>query len=418
MSKIKMHYLLLMLGCTVLLTSINRCQREEETAAIRTSEALDTRLQEIYAQSNFAGFSVSIVKAGAVAFERSYGKADVAAGVDLTNQMAMNIASISKLFIGIALVKAIEEGHFTLETRINDILPFAVTNPHAPEVPIQVKHLVTHTSGILDDEATYFSNYSILAGEDLNTPSAQRMLDELHPKTNGEVLSLADFMQTYLASDGVLYKATNFGTNPAGSTYAYSNIASALAAYLVELATGVDFDRYTQEVVFDPLDMDHTAWKISDLDRGDVALQYWNRDNPLPFYTIATYPEGTLTTSVEDLTAFMLEMMKAQSGESDLLLTKASYRVLFDKKLNPRPPGMPEREDNYGVFWVWSTSGRIGHTGGDIGSTTFMGFDPNTRTGSILLINSNVVEVDEEDEVSSAHLAEIIKAYRSFEEVE
>ena len=193
MSKIKTHYLLLMLGCTVSLTSVNRCQREEETVVIRTPEALDTRLQDIYARSNFAGFSVSIVKEGKVAFQRSYGKANVATGVDLTNQTAMNIASISKLFISIALMKAIEEGHFTLETPINDILPFAVTNPHTLEIPIQVKHLVTHTSGILDDEATYFSNYSTLAGEDLSTPFAQRMLNELHLKTDGEVSTLDDF---------------------------------------------------------------------------------------------------------------------------------------------------------------------------------------------------------------------------------
>ena len=417
MSKIKTHYLLLMLGCTVSLTSVNRCQREEETVVIRTPEALDTRLQDIYARSNFAGFSVSIVKEGKVAFQRSYGKANVATGVDLTNQTAMNIASISKLFISIALMKAIEEGHFTLETPINDILPFAVTNPHTLEIPIQVKHLVTHTSGILDDEATYFSNYSTLAGEDLSTPFAQRMLNELHLKTDGEVSTLDDFMQAYLTPDGALYKATNFSTNPAGSIYAYSNIASALAAYLVELTTGENFEEYTRNAIFDPLRMDHTAWKLSQLDRSDVSLQYWNRDNPLPFYTMATYPEGALTTSVEDLTAFMLEMMKAQAGESDFLLSKESYQILFAKKLSIRPPGMPEKENNYGVFWVWSTSGRIGHTGGDLGSTTFLGFDPKTHTGSILLINSNVVEVDQEDGVSSAHLAEIIKAYRSFEEV-
>jgi CubicO group peptidase (beta-lactamase class C family) len=414
---VKIRSFLSLLSFILLIASFSRC-KEDAPVVIRTSEALDTTLQNIYDRSTFGGFSVSVVKEGEVAFQRSYGKANVAGDVDLTNQTAMNIASISKLFIGVALMKAIEQGHFTLETTINDILPFPVANPHAPETPIQVKHLVTHTSGILDDEDTYFRNYSILAGEDLNTPSAQRLVDELHLTTDGQVLSLADFMQAYLTPNGTLYQATNFNTTPAGSTYAYSNIASALAAYLIELSTGENFEEYTQKAIFDPLNMRHTAWRVARLDRSNVSLQYWNRDNPLPFYTIATYPEGTLTTSVEDLTVFMQEMMKAQAGESDFLLTKASYQVLFDKKLTPRPPGMPEKEDNYGVFWVWSTSGRIGHTGGDIGSTTFLGFDPNTRTGSILLINSNVVEVDEEDGISAAHLAEIVRAYKSFEQVE
>ncbi len=413
----KIRPFLLMLCCVTLLASFNRCQ-EDEPVVIRTPEALDITLNDIYGRSTFAGFSVSVVKNGEVAFQRSYGKADVAKDVDLTNQTSMNIASISKVFIGVALTKAMEDGHFTLETSINDLLPFPVINPQAPEVSILVKHLVTHTSGILDDEATYFSNYSILSGEDLSTPVAQRLINELNPKTDGDVRSLADFIQAYLTPEGALYQVTNFGTGPAGSTYAYSNIASALAAYLIEVTTGEGFEEYTQRVIFDPLRMDRTAWKQAQRERDYLSLQYWNQDNPLPFYTIATYPEGTLTTSVKDLTVFMLEMIKGQAGESDLLLTKESYRVLFDKKLDSRPSGMPEREDNYGVFWVWSTSGRIGHTGGDIGSTTFLGFNPDTHTGSMVLINSNVVEVDEEDGVSSSHLVEINQAYRSFERIE
>ncbi len=411
---IKFRFSLFALLGVLLLVSFSRCQKEEDLAPVPTPEALDTRLKDIYEQSNFAGFSVSVVKQGEIAFQKSYGQADVDQGVDLTNQTAMNIASISKLFIGVALMNVVEQGKITLETDINDVLPFTVTNPHSPETPIQVKHLITHTSGIIDDEGTYFSNYSILASEDLSSPMAQRLQSELGVKTDGKVLSLEEFIQAYLTPSGSLYRSTNFGEYATGSTYSYSNIGSALAAYIIEIVTGKPFDEYTQEVIFEPLQMNSTAWKLTQIDRSQVSYQYWDRDNPIPFYTIATYPDGSLVTSIEDLTNFMLEMMKGQSGQSEFLLSKASYQTLFSQKLDTRLPGLPEREANYGVFWVWSTSGRIGHTGGDLGSSAFLGFDPTTQSGSILIINTNT---DEAGNGAQERVAEIIRAYKSFERV-
>ena len=166
---------------------------------IETPEQLNTSLQKSYKKSNFGGFSVAVIKNGEVAFQKSYGKANIEQNIDLTNQTSMNIASISKVFIGISLVKAIEEGYFTLETPINSILPFEIKNPFFPNQPILIKHLVTHTSGIKDDEAIYFQNYHILQGEDTSSKGAQRMINELGIKANGTPASLANFLKSSVA---------------------------------------------------------------------------------------------------------------------------------------------------------------------------------------------------------------------------
>ncbi|WP_338767637.1 serine hydrolase domain-containing protein [Bernardetia sp. ABR2-2B] len=398
---------LLLITLSLLILSCSK----EVLPQINTAEELDASLQKSYEKSNFGGFSVAVIKNGEVAFQKSYGKANIEKNIDLTNEMSMNIASISKVFIGVSLVKAIEDGYFTLETPINSILPFEVNNPNSTQ-PILIKHLITHTSGIKDDEAVYFQNYSILEGETTSTKGAQRMINELGIQANGNMLSLEDFMKSYLSTAGNLYNSSNFVNAPTGTEYSYSNIGSALAAYLIEIVTKTPFDIYSKQVIFEPLQMSHTAWRKSELNAELVSTQFFDAETPLPAYTMATYPDGALLTSIEDMTVFMQEMIKAKIGQSSLLLSKESYQLLFDKKLEIRPNGIPDKEDNYGVFWLWSKNGRIGHTGGDIGTTAFFGFDATTQSGSIVLINSNV---EESGELSLEVLSEIVNAYKSFE---
>jgi CubicO group peptidase (beta-lactamase class C family) len=251
-----------------------------------------------------------------------------------------------------------------------------------------------------------------LEGEDISTKGAQRMINELGIKTEGNIASLEDFTKSYLSITGNLYSSANFVNASVGTEYSYSNIGSALAAYLIEIVTKTTFDVYSKQMIFEPLKMNHTAWKKSELNPDLVSIQFFDADTPLPAYTMATYPDGSLLTSIEDMTIFMQEMIKAKTGQSSLLLSKESYQLLFDKKLETRPKEMPTKEDNYGVFWLWSTNGRIGHTGGDIGTTAFFGFDPITGSGSIVLINSNVAE---SGELPLEVLSEIVKAYKAFE---
>lgn len=48
-------------------------------------------------------------------------------------------------------MQCVERGELSLDTDVNTILPFEVENPHFPNNPITVRHLATHTSGIVYD---------------------------------------------------------------------------------------------------------------------------------------------------------------------------------------------------------------------------------------------------------------------------
>ena len=233
--------------------SIFSCTEDDKTAEpridVNTPAQLTSRLQNIQANSEFPGFALTVIKNDAILYQEAFGMADIEENKAYSNLSTQPIGSISKTFIAAALVKAIDQGYFTLETDINDILPVEIKNPKQPDAIIRVKHLVTHTSGLIDEETAYFEAYHILPGQDLSTAGAQLLQDGFGLEVR-ESIPLEDFLAEYYLEDGQYYSLDNFANTTPGATWQYSNIASSLAAYLVEAATGTPFKEYVAENIF------------------------------------------------------------------------------------------------------------------------------------------------------------------------
>lgn len=119
-------------------------------------ENIDQELEKIYNKSQFPGFAKGIIKNDSVIFSKGYGYANIKEKKEFSAQTVLPIGSISRTFIVLALAKAIELNYFGIETPINDLLPFEIKNPNFPTDSIKIKHLFTHTSGILDNDKTFF----------------------------------------------------------------------------------------------------------------------------------------------------------------------------------------------------------------------------------------------------------------------
>jgi CubicO group peptidase (beta-lactamase class C family) len=135
----------------------------------------------------------------------------------------------------------------------------------------------------------------------------------------------------------------------------------------------------------------------------------------LPFYATATYPDGGLITSNEDLSKYFIEMIKGYSGESTFL-KKESFDLLFKKQfeIGKTPVNLNVKEENAGVFWVYFKNGRLGHTGGDFGVATIMAFYPETKTGFIFMTNSETEYIDNYDPIKK-QMNTIFEDIKSFE---
>jgi CubicO group peptidase (beta-lactamase class C family) len=353
---------------------------------LRTQADLSQRLSEIRENSEVPGFALTVVKNNKVLFQESFGYADIENGYPYTNQTTQAIGSISKTFIAAALVKAMEDGHFTLETNINDILPVRIANPNHPHSEIKVKHLVTHTSGLLDNLEAYSQAYHILPGEDLSSPGSQLLLNEFGI-TQREKIPLGEFLFEYYLRSGDYYDTLNFSTEETGTAWNYSNIASSLAAYLIEYSTGTPFDDYVKTNVFQPLGMHQTAYKVADLKSSGLAKLYWDKKIALPYYANDSYPDGSVITCNEDLAKYLMEMMNGAKGNTSTLFSENGYEMLFKARLENGVMS-PEHGDNQAMFWLLE-DGKIRHDGSDPGTTCNLQFDRDGETGYFLLTNSD-----------------------------
>lgn len=355
-----------------------------EPSVISTPAELTTALSEIHNESDAPGFAVSVVKNDELLYQKSFGKADIINNKTYTNQTTQPIGSISKTFVAAAIVKAIEQGHFTLETDINDILPVEVKNPKQPDEIIKVKHLVTHTSGLLDEQEAYFQAYHILPGEDLSTAGSDLFLNGFGLQQRAGI-PLEEFLAEYYLEDGDLYSTDNFASTAPGSTWNYSNLATSLAAYLVEAVTETPFKEYVKTNILEPLGMNNTAYDLTDLNPANDATLYWDESTPLPKYGNDSYPDGSINTSNEDLAKYLMDMMKGAKGASTTLFTNEGYDLLFDALL-PNGKISSGIAENQGVFWFLD-DGDIKHDGSDPGTTCNLQFDEDGNAGYLLLTN-------------------------------
>ncbi len=341
-------------------------------------------LQELYNTSELAGLSVAIVDNKKVLYKNSFGYSNINKNRKYTNHTIQNIGSISKTFIALAIMKAVEQGKLDLDTNINIYLPFKVEHPHYPDKPITVRHLATHTSGITDSEV-YFKSYVFDNPLQVNVsqyPDDYRSIIELI-KTNTK-MDESVFFENTLSTSGSWYSLGNFIENPPGEKYEYSNIAAALAAFVVEKSTGISFENYTQKYIFDPLHMDATGWSFSDVNMQDHATLYYSKDFEVSRYSLITKADGGLITSTSDFAKYLIEMMKGYKGKGKLLSAK-SYKEMFS--LQSKHDEINEAMS--GILWGINNNGTIGHTGGDPGILTICMFDPIKNRGYYLMTNTS-----------------------------
>lgn len=271
---------------------------------------------------NVPGAAVAIVRDGTIVFERGYGMADLEAGVPISPRTNFRLASITKQFTATAIEILAERERISYDDPIRRWLPSLP--PYAGGITI--RHLLTHTSGLLDYE-------------------------DLIPRSRTEQVSDADVFQLLAATDHTLF--------PSGSRYQYSNGGFVLLGLIVERVTGEPLGTFLKREVFDRAGMANSILaepRIAIANRSYGYTQAGTRwDRRDQSVTSATRGDGAIYSSVDDLVRWDAALRRAT------LVRPETLRLAFTPAVATGQPG-----ESYGFGWYLSqhhARRMIWHTG-------------------------------------------------------
>ena len=180
---------------------------------------------------NSPGAAVRVWRDGRTLYSKTYGMANLTYGIPFEEDTRTNIGSTSKQFTAFAVMLQAQRGLLSLDDDIRT---------HIPELPefdesIQVRHLITHTSGLRE-----FLNLLRMTG---------RRLDR------GDWIDRSELIEIVQRQPAL--------QNAPGAEWNYNNTAFGLAAVIVERTSGQDFHVFMAENVFGPLGMTGTMVRPS-----------------------------------------------------------------------------------------------------------------------------------------------------------
>lgn len=215
------------------------------------SQNLNNDLQEVFDDFQLMGMSVWTA-CGDQEEQYHFGLRDLTRDLPMNEASMYRIASISKSFTALGLLKLHDEGLFELDDDISDCMGYPVINPQFPETPITFRMLLSHTSSLQDG-----TGYNDFLGATYNAIP---------------VISIAEV----LVPGGDHFTANMWRTEPPGTHFAYSNINFGLIGTLIEKISGERFDLYMKSEILEPLGISgsYNVNLIDDID--DVAVIYRN----------------------------------------------------------------------------------------------------------------------------------------------
>jgi CubicO group peptidase (beta-lactamase class C family) len=347
--------ILITLGLSLPLTLASFAQDQTPAAKTPWTVPSDLDIRKILAervdtQRQSVGIVVGIVDPSGRRIV-SYGTLNQGDKRTLDGNTEFEIGSNTKVFTSLILADMAQRGEVSLDDPVAKFLPSDVKMPTRNGKQITLIDLSTHTSGLprMPDN---------LKPVDLEDPNRDYTVDQLYEFLDGYSL-LRDI----------------------GAQFQYSNLGVELLGHALSLRAGMDYESLVRQRISGPLGMKDTAINLSPGMATRMAVGHDAALQAVKSWEQPALPgAGALHSTANDLLTFL----SAELGNSSLKQSMA--RQLSVR----RPAGAPNMAVALGWFVRNDQRGTvIWHNGGTGGFRTFMGFNPETRTGVVILTNAS-----------------------------
>jgi CubicO group peptidase (beta-lactamase class C family) len=288
-------------------------------------------MQTMIASHEIAGAVTVVVTKDRIAHLETTGLADVASKRPMTPDTLFWIASMTKPVTGVAILMLQDEGKLKLTDPVAKYLPeFAgLKTPSGKAANLTITQILTHTSGL---------------GE-ASGPAAQ------------QAKTLADLVPIWLAAP-MQYEP--------GERWRYTQSGINAASRIVEVVSGVTFDVFLQQRLFDPLGMKSTTFYPTDEQKARLATAYAKNKQtgtleavpPRADYGPRSRPpqgNGGLYSTAPDYARFSQMLLNGGTLEGKRYLSDAAMKLLTTPQTGTLPTGFFQSETygNRGANYGW-----------------------------------------------------------------
>jgi len=335
---------------------------DQAKGSYKRAEALQNDLNELV-KNGVPGTSLAIISEDGL-WTASAGWARIEDQTPMQDCHLQYLQSVAKTYMAVAILKLYEEGKIMLDAPIATYLPESISQKVTGADTITVKMLLNHTSGI--PEYNFDPNY---VSKLLQSPD--------------HVFIPEDYID-YIAGKPLDFKP--------GSKYSYRNTNYVLLALMADKLTG-NHAKYIGEVIFKPLNLNHTFYRHNGgyLNYPELVNAYWDRHSNGTIENVSTLQRNNVACLVGD----------------DGIVTTPAEAVLFLKGLMEGKLLKPETMDLMQT-WVTRENGEpayglglsyrkygdhvaYGHSGGGIGAGCELNYFPDKNLYVFIAINIGTV---------------------------
>jgi len=263
---------------------------------------IDRLFQEWARKQPVPGVAWGVVLDGELAHAGAFGVRDVAAQAPVTVDTVFRIASMTKSFTALAILKLRDEGKLTLDDPAARYVPelSSLRYPTTDSPPITIRHLLSHGAGFPEDN-----------------PWADRQLG-ISPE----------------AMSGWMRAGIPFSNAP-GVAFEYSNYGFAILGRIVANVSGRSYRDYVDREILAPLGMTSTTWEEASIPKDRVARgqgrdgERWAEEEPLADGAFGAI--GGLYSNVPDLArwvSFFLAAYPPRDGPEDGPVRRSTRRLM------------------------------------------------------------------------------------------
>ncbi len=271
-------------------------------AQVSRDQLLDY-MEQVRNENDLPGMSVAVAVDGEIVFSEGVGYAELDNQVPATGRTVHNVGSVSKVLAVVGLMKLVEEGKVDLDATIQTYMPYYPEK----DIPVTVRQILTHTSGIRHYNGIEFGPYGLLA---------LRHYDDFEEATE-------------------LWRDDPLVFEP-GSAWMYSSHAHNLQHGIVEAASGMDYEEYLKRYVYEPSGMGATQFDVPrrvvhNRGHGYVRDGEGRFIHPPPEDPSYKYAGGGIISSVEDMVRLGLALNEGRILRPDTI--EEMYRNQLDPSI-------------------------------------------------------------------------------------